>query len=86
MHADLDSLRELLKSDAYSLDTNTLLGVCLKDRKNSNLYYNVPYSCNKELNFFSGMYITGKLGMMINSSTKKKVFYKRLLSCYSVYI
>lgn len=28
MQNDLDSLRELLKGEGYSLDANTLLGVC----------------------------------------------------------
>ncbi|CAK1602067.1 unnamed protein product [Parnassius mnemosyne] len=44
MQTDLDSLRELLRSDAYSLDTNTLLGLFGSDDP----FYGLSYNSNDE--------------------------------------
>lgn len=39
MQTDLDSLRELLRSDSYALDTNTLMGVSKKPFICTNINY-----------------------------------------------
>jgi hypothetical protein len=52
MQNDLDSLRELLKGEGYSLDANTLLGVCPaipafeQDFFKVDLFIRMPATCD----------------------------------------